>query len=75
MEDKKTIFYRKIGENISNLRQQSGMTRRELAEKMKIRNSYLKRIEKGKARKVKFTIILVLAKILKIKLSDVFEDT
>ena len=63
----------KLGKHLQNLREERGITLKELSEKIGIRKEYLKRIENGNAYGVMLdTHLAKIAKVLKVSVSDLF---
>lgn len=74
MEEEILLELKKLGENIKKIRTAKGFSRRELAEKCRFRNNYLKRIETGKVKDIKISILFTIAYALQIKLHELFID-
>ena len=66
------LFFKKLGVNIKNLRFERGLSRSEVAQLSGLRNNFLKRIENGKALKLKPFHLLILASVFELKLSEFF---
>lgn len=72
MNNKGNFYYKKLGENIQNIRKNKKISQEQLAILSDSDRSYLAEVEKGKANpSVKF--LYRLARVLKVKVKDFFK--
>lgn len=70
MDEKKVRLFKTIGKNIKNVREEKGITRKEVSEKINIRKEYLKKIENGECSGLTADHLFKIANALNVEAKD-----